>query len=77
MIARRRVIRRKADAAIAMLELNGEFYPKSAEIDFQLAELHRGRGERDKALARYRAVLVKSPDNRFAKQPIDELEKKD
>jgi hypothetical protein len=76
-LARRLSEAGRADAAIAMLELNGEFYPKSAEIDFQLAELHRGRGERDKALARYRAVLVKSPDNRFARQRIDELEKKD
>jgi Photosynthetic reaction centre cytochrome C subunit len=42
---------RTADA-IAILEMNGEFYPKSAAIDFQLGELHRKRGERDKAVAR-------------------------
>lgn len=29
-------------AAIEILEMNGEFYPKSAGIDFTLGELHRG-----------------------------------
>ena len=59
-----------------MLELNGEFNPKSAEIDIMIGELHRERGERDKAIARYRAALVKSPENRMAKQRLEELEKK-
>lgn len=45
-----------------MLELNGEFYPKSSAIDYELAELHRARGENDKAIARYESVLAKAPD---------------
>ena len=56
-----------------MLELNQEFYPKSAEIDFMIAELHRQRGERDKAIARYRTVLQKDPNNGRAKQRLTEL----
>jgi tetratricopeptide (TPR) repeat protein len=75
-LARRLAEAGKADAAIAMLELNGQFYPASAEIDFQLGELYRGRGDRDKAIARYRALLVKMPDNGVAKQRLEELEKK-
>jgi tetratricopeptide (TPR) repeat protein len=66
----------KPDAAIAILELNGEFYPKSAEIDFLIAELHLAQGEREKALASYRRTLEKAPQHAGAKQRIAEIEKK-
>lgn len=66
----------KTDAAIAMLELNGEYYPKSAAIDMGLAELHRQRGEKDKAIARYRIVLQKEPKNVAARRALDALEGK-
>src|SRR5262245_11772485 len=36
-LARRLVEAKKPDAAIAMLEMNGEYYPKSATIDFGIA----------------------------------------
>lgn len=61
------------EAAIAMLELNAEFYPASAAIDFSLGELHRKRGERDKAIARYRAALEKQPRFKEAQVRLDEL----
>jgi hypothetical protein len=64
------------DAAIAILEMNGEFYPKSFAIDLQIAELHFVRGDREKALARYRVVLQKSPNDPRAQQRIAEIEKK-
>jgi len=63
------------DAAIAILEMNGEFHPKSPAIDFQIAEMHFGRGEREKALARYRTVLEKAPNHPGAKRRIAEIEK--
>ena len=63
-------------AATTILEMNGEFYPKSASIDMMIADLYLARGDRDKALERYRAALEKAPDNRLAKQKIDELQKK-
>ena len=56
--------------------MNGEYYPKSGAIDFQIGELLLQRGERDKALARFRASLEKAPDNARAKTRIAELEKK-
>ena len=68
-LARRLTEAGKTGDAIAMLELNGEFNAKSPEIDFQLGELHRERGEREKAVTRYRAVLVKAPENRIARRP--------
>lgn len=63
----------KTAEAIAMLELNQEFYPRSASIDLALARLHERRGERDKAIGRYRAVLTKQPDNRTAARRLAEL----
>ena len=72
-LARTLTERGKTAEAIAMLELNQEFYPQAAEIDFMLGELHRQRGEKDKAIARYRAVLQKDPNNARAKQRLVEL----
>ena len=74
-LARRLTEAGKTDAAIAMLELNGEFNPQSGDIEFLIGELHRNRGERDKAIARYRAALVKAPQHQGAKQRLSELEK--
>jgi tetratricopeptide (TPR) repeat protein len=74
-LARRLTERGKTDAAIAMLELNAEFNPKSADIDVMLGELHRSRGEREQALRRYRAALEKAPQHPLAKQRLAELEK--
>jgi lipopolysaccharide biosynthesis regulator YciM len=55
--------------------MNGEFYPKSADIAFTLGELHRGRKENDKAIARYRAALEKNPQHQGAKRWLTELTK--
>jgi Tfp pilus assembly protein PilF len=56
-----------------MLELNQEFYPQSPSIDLMIAELYRDRGEKDKAIARYRMALQKAPNNPQAKQRLQEL----
>jgi len=74
-LARRLTEAGKTDAAIAMLELNGEFNPKSADIDVLIGEVRLKRNERDKALQRYRAALEKSPDHPMAKRRLAELEK--
>lgn len=75
-LARRLFEKDRTADAIAILEMNAEFYPKSAAIDFQLGELHRLRGERDKAIARYRAALEKAPQHDAVKRRLNELEKK-
>jgi len=72
-LARRLTEAGNTAAAIAILEMNGEFYPKSADIDFTLGELHRGRGETDQAIQRYRATLEKSPHHQGAKRWLTEL----
>jgi tetratricopeptide (TPR) repeat protein len=64
------------EAAIAMLEMNGEYYPASPAIDVQLGDLFAEHGERDKALARFRSALHKDPTNDRLKRRIAELEGK-
>ena len=75
-LARRLSEANKTDAAIAILEMNGEFYPASAEIDVLIGEQYRRLGARDKAMQRYRAALAKAPQHGVAKQRLEELEKK-
>jgi lipopolysaccharide biosynthesis regulator YciM len=75
-LARRLVEADNTAAGIAILEMNGEFYPKSADIDFQLGELHRMRGDHEQAVKRYRAALEKAPQHLGAKRRLEELEKR-
>ncbi len=75
-LARRLFVAKDLRSAIAILEMNGEYYPKSASIDFQLGELYRELGEKDKALPRYKAALEKDPGLQPARARIAELEKK-
>jgi hypothetical protein len=63
----------KPDAAIAMLEMNQEYNPKSADIDFMLGELYLKHGDKDKAVQHYKATLVKRPDDARAKKKLDSL----
>jgi Photosynthetic reaction centre cytochrome C subunit/Tetratricopeptide repeat len=63
----------KSAEAVAMLELNAEFYTSSAAIDLALADLYRERGDRAKALQRYRRLLEKQPNNAAAKRRVEEL----
>ena len=75
-LARRLTEAGNTAAAIAVLEMNGEYYPDSAEIQVLLGDLHRTRGERDLAIARFRAALAKAPEHPVAKRRLQELEAK-
>jgi hypothetical protein len=72
-LARRLAVQGKTAEAAALLEMNGEFYPQSGQVDFQLGEVYRMRGERDKALVRYRMAQQKDPNNPQIRRRIDEL----
>lgn len=72
-LARRLAAQGKTAEAAALLEMNAEFYPASGQIDFQLGEVYRMRGERDKALVRYRMAQEKDPNNPQVRRRIDEL----
>ena len=75
-LARRLVEAKNTSAAIAILEMTGEFYPKAPDVDLQIGELRLMRGEKEEALAAFRRTLEKSPDHPRAKMRIAELEKK-
>jgi len=65
----------KKAEAIAMLELNSEFYPQSPAISMGLGDLYRERGEKVKALERYKQVLERQPRNPAARRWVDSLSK--
>jgi len=74
-LARRLVEGNNRPAAIAILEMNGEYYPKSPSIDNLLGQLFEASGDRAKALDRYKQALQKDPNNQLAKSRIQVLEK--
>jgi hypothetical protein len=63
----------KVSDAIAMLKMNQQYYPESADIDFALAENYMKLGDKDQAIQSYRAVLSKRPDDQRAKRRLTEL----
>ena len=63
------------DAAITMLRLNAEFYPKSVDIDLMLGEMYAEKGDNEKAIASFKAALEKQPNNPHAKKRLSELMK--
>jgi len=72
-VAGRLIIDKKYDDAIKLLLMNQEFYPNSVNIDMQLAEAYAAKGDRDQAIARFRAVLAKQPNNPRARQRLQQL----
>ncbi len=74
-LARRLTQAGKPREAIAMFEMNSEFYPAAAEIDVFIGEEYQKLGDREQARQHYRAALAKSPESDFAKKHLAELEK--
>jgi tetratricopeptide (TPR) repeat protein len=64
------------EAALTILEMNAEFYPKSGDLQFQIGELLLAKGMKDEALERYRGALILLPEHPGAKRRIAELDKK-
>jgi tetratricopeptide (TPR) repeat protein len=63
----------KPTEAMRLLELNQEFYSQAGQIDFLIGEIHRTRGEKEQAIARYRKALEKTPDHQQAARRLAEL----
>jgi len=74
-LARRLVGAKNTSAAIAILDMTGEYYPKSPEVDYQIGEIRVMRGEKDLALASLRRALEKAPGDARLKARIAEVEK--
>lgn len=63
----------KTDEAIAMLELNHEFWPRSVQVLQTLGDLHRRKGNNAKALEYYEKGLAIQPNHRQLQQLIAQL----
>ena len=61
------------DAALAMIELNLEYHPDDAWSHHLRGEVLMRQDEREAALEAFRRSLELDPDNRRARQRIDEL----
>ena len=72
-VARRLGAQQKAPDGIRLLEMLQEFYPNSANIDFEIAALQERAGNRDAAIARYRAMMQKNPNDNRARQALTRL----
>jgi Photosynthetic reaction centre cytochrome C subunit/Tetratricopeptide repeat len=75
-LARRLNEAKNTSAAIAILEMTGEYYPKSPDVDIHIGEIRLARGETDLALTSLRRALEKAPGDARLKARIAELEKK-
>ena len=67
--------RGKADAAVALLTMNQEFNPNSAQIDVVFGNVYEKSGDKDKAIAKYQAALQKQPNNPQARARLTALGK--
>ena len=65
--------RGRADDAIRLLDMNQEFFPASADVDLTMAEVYMRKGDKDRAIARYRAALVKRPNDQRIMRRMQEL----
>ncbi len=61
------------EEAVALLELNAEYFPESGQTYTALGETHRTAGNTEAALAAYRRALEINPDNPVAARWIREL----
>jgi tetratricopeptide (TPR) repeat protein len=63
-------------AAIAILSLNVEEYPKSGDVYDSLAEAYAKDGQKQQAIANYHKFLELDPKNQNAATKLKELEQK-
>ena len=67
---------KKLSEAIAILKLNTEFYPKSANVYDSLAEAYDANGDKELAILNYKKSLELNPRNEGAIQALRKLEAK-
>lgn len=66
---------RTADA-VAVYELNAEYFPESASIALNLAQLYEEQGDSATAIRHYKHVLELAPRNKRAKERLEALTKR-
>jgi len=63
----------KYDDAMKLLQMNQEFNPTSANIDYEIADVLINKGDKDAGIARLKAILVKNPNDRRARGRLTQL----
>jgi tetratricopeptide (TPR) repeat protein len=61
------------DDALALLDLDNEFYPRGAELMLATGDVHRARGDTASAVKAYRETLVRNPRSQPARQRLTQL----
>jgi tetratricopeptide (TPR) repeat protein len=61
------------DDALALLDLDNEFYPRGAELMLATGDVHRARGDTASAVKAYREALVRNPRSQPARQRLTQL----
>ncbi len=64
---------RQFDPALALLGLDGEFYPRGAGWMFASGEVHRAKGDTAAAIQAYRETLARDPQHGGARQRLRQL----
>ena len=65
----------KPDDAIAWLQLNAEFYPRSSATYAALGQAYAKKNDSANALKSYEKALELDPNNQIAKRQLDQLKK--
>jgi hypothetical protein len=63
-LAQTLITRDKTTEALAMLQMNQELYPSSADIDALMGEAYLKKGDKEQAITRFRAALTTRPPDR-------------
>lgn len=67
---------KRFDDAIAILKLNAEIFPDSADVQANLGEASREKGDLDAAASYYKRALALQPDHPWAGEALKQLETK-
>jgi tetratricopeptide (TPR) repeat protein len=65
----------KADEALSWLQVNLEFYPKSARTYLAMAQANQRKNDKDLAIKNVEKALELEPENAAAKRQLDQLKR--
>jgi tetratricopeptide (TPR) repeat protein len=65
----------KPDDALALLQLNAEFYPNSAPTYAMMAVAYQKKNDKENAIKNFEKVLQIEPNNQQAKRQLEQLKK--
>jgi len=63
----------QGDAALRVLQLNGEFFPASAQVHALMADAYVQKGDKPTAIEHLRKAIEMAPDNPQLKRRLDDL----